>query len=125
MVHQSTGQQPTVLVVEDQPLTRVATVETLEDAGFQVLEASNADEAIRILEARDNVRIVFTDIDMPGSMDGLKLARAVRDRWPPIKIVITSGQLIPNEANLPAGGRFVAKPYDPARIASTLWEMIT
>ena len=125
MVHQSTGQQPTVLVVEDQPLTRVATVETLEDAGFQVLEASNADEAIRILEARNNVRIVFTDIDMPGSMDGLKLARAVRDRWPPIKIVITSGQLIPNEVDLPAGGRFVAKPYDPARIASTLWEMIT
>jgi CheY-like chemotaxis protein len=125
MVHQSTGQQPTVLVVEDQPLTRVATVETLEDAGFQVLEASNADEAIRILEARDNVRIVFTDIDMPGSMDGLKLARAVRDRWPPIKIVITSGQLIPNETDLPAGGRFVAKPYDPARIASTLWDMIT
>jgi CheY-like chemotaxis protein len=125
MVHQSTGQQPTVLVVEDQPLTRVATVETLEDAGFQVLEASNADEAIRILEARDNVRIMFTDIDMPGSMDGLKLARAVRNRWPPIKIVITSGQLIPNETDLPAGGRFVAKPYDPARIASTLWDMIT
>ena len=67
---------------------------------IQVLEASNADEAIRILEARDNVRIVFTDIDMPGSMDGLKLARAVRDRWPPIKIVITSGQLIPNEVDL-------------------------
>jgi two-component system, response regulator PdtaR len=74
---------------------------------------------------RDNVRIMFTDIDMPGSMDGLKLARAVRDRWPPIKIVITSGQLIPTETDLPAGGRFVAKPYDPARIAITLWDMIT
>ena len=124
MRHLGTAKKPVVLVVEDEPLTRLDTVDTLEAAGFQALEANNADEAIRILEGRNDIRLVFTDIDMPGSMDGLKLARAVRDRWPPIKIVVTSGQLIPSEADLPAGGRFLSKPYDSTRVVDTLWEMI-
>lgn len=74
-----------MLVVEDEPLLRMNAVDMIETAGFQVLEAGSADDAIAILEKRDDIRVVFTDIQIPGSMDGLKLARAVRGRWPPIK----------------------------------------
>ncbi len=81
----------TVLVVEDEVLVRMDIVRSLENDGFDVLEASNADEAIILLNAHPEVRLMFTDIDMPGSMDGLKLATAVRDRWPPVKIIVTSG----------------------------------
>ena len=63
----------------------------VEEAGYEAVEASNADEAIRILEADPTIRLVFTDIDMPGSMDGLKLAHYVRGRWPPIKLIVASG----------------------------------
>jgi two-component system, response regulator PdtaR len=75
---------PAVLIVEDEPLVRLGAVQTIEDAGFEVIEAANADEAIEILEKRSDIRVVFTDVHMPGSMDGLKLAHAVRNRWPPI-----------------------------------------
>ena len=68
----------------------------IEDAGFAVYEASNSDEAIRVLETTDNIRVVFTDINMPGSIDGLKLARYVRGRWPPIKLIVTSGHFASN-----------------------------
>jgi CheY-like chemotaxis protein len=124
MAHPSTGREPVVLVVEDEALMRLLVVDSLEDAGFEVLEAGNADEAIQILEGRDDIGSVFTDIDMPGSMDGLRLARAVRDRWPPIEILVTSGKLIPPESDLPTRGRFFPKPYDPAHIVGTLREMI-
>ena len=79
-------------------------VKIIEDAGFEVIEAGNADEAIQILERRSDVRVVFTDIHMPGSMDGLKLARAVRNRWPPIKIIVTSGRELITQRDLPEGG---------------------
>lgn len=82
--------KPVVLVVDDELLARIAIVGEIEDAGFEVLEAGNADEAVRILESRKDVRIVFTDIQMPGSMDGIRLARAIRDRWPPIELMLTS-----------------------------------
>jgi CheY-like chemotaxis protein len=85
-----------------------------------VIEAANADEAIRILENRRDIRVVFTDLHMPGSMDGLKLAHAVRNRWPPIKIIVTSGRETCAEQELPAGGRFFAKPYDPGEIKNAL-----
>src|ERR1700753_1945496 len=80
-----------VLIVEDEFLVRMDARQIIESAGFNVIEAGNADEAISILERRPEIRVVFTDIQMPGSMDGLKLAAAVRGRWPPIKIVATSG----------------------------------
>eukprot|EP01035_Chromulina_nebulosa_P042709 gene42709-57821_t len=80
----------TVLVVEDEILVRMDIAMSLEAEGFVVLEAANADEAIDILNSRSDIRLMFTDIDMPGSMDGLKLAMAVRDRWPPVKIIVTS-----------------------------------
>jgi CheY-like chemotaxis protein len=120
MVPGSGAKTPAVLIVEDEPLVRLCAVETVEAAGFTVIEATDADEAIRILENRSDIRVVFTDIHMPGSMDGLKLAHAVRDRWPPIKIIVTSGRESVAEQELPAGGRFFAKPYDPAQIQDIL-----
>jgi CheY-like chemotaxis protein len=92
-------------------------------AGFEVVEAANADDAIEILEARCDITVVFTDIQMPGSMDGLKLARAVRGRWPPIKIVATSGLVDVGEKDLPEGGRFLPKPYQAEALADVLLEL--
>ena len=101
-----------VLVVEDEPITRMDVVEQLEESGFKVFEAPDADRAIKILEANSAIRVLFTDIDMPGSMDGLKLAAAVRDRWPPIRIVVASGLRKINVDSLPADSRFFTKPYN-------------
>ena len=109
-----------VLIVEDEPLVRMGAVNIIEDAGFEVIEAASADEAMRILECRSDIRVVFTDIHMPGSMDGLKLAHAVRNRWPPIKIIVTSGRDLITKQDLPEGGRFFAKPYDPIEITGVL-----
>jgi CheY-like chemotaxis protein len=116
--------RPVVLIVEDEFLLRMNAVDMIVAAGFDAIEAANADQAIDILECRRDITVVFTDIQMPGSMDGLKLARAVRGRWPPIKIVATSGHLHVGETDLPEGGRFVAKPYSPAQIAGVLRELI-
>jgi CheY-like chemotaxis protein len=119
----SSSTRPVVLVVEDELLLRINAAEMVADAGFEVIEAASADEAIDILEARRDITVVFTDIQMPGSMDGLKLARAVRGRWPPIKIVATSGLVDVGEKDLPEGGRFLAKPYSPEAIAGLLREL--
>ncbi len=113
---------PSILIVEDEPLVRLCAVQAVEDAGYEVIEAANADEAIAILERRRDIRVVFTDIHMPGSMDGLKLAHAVRHRWPPIKIIVTSGRERIGPQDLPDGGRFFAKPYDPTEIRDALRE---
>jgi two-component system, response regulator PdtaR len=99
----------TVLVVEDEAILRDMIAEELEDAGFTVVIAMNADHAISILENRLDIHLVFTDIDMPGSMNGLKLAAAVRDRWPPIHIIITTGKARP--LDIPANALFIPKPY--------------
>jgi CheY-like chemotaxis protein len=114
----------TVLVVEDEVLVRLDIVQSLEDGGFHVLEASNADDAIILLEAHPEVRLMFTDIDMPGSMDGLKLAAAVRNRWPPVQIIVTSGHRAMSDDHLPVVGRFFSKPYDPSRVIQAIHEMI-
>lgn len=91
-----------------------------EGAGYEVLEASNADEAIALLEAHPQIRVVFTDIEMPGSMDGLKLAAYVRNCWPPVSIIVTSGRPLPGEGLLPTDGVFLAKPYRSEDLASHL-----
>src|SRR5580658_9703668 len=101
------SRRPVVLIVEDEFLLRMDAVDIIAAAGFEAIEASNADEAIEILEARRDISVVFTDIQMPGSMDGLKLAAAVRDRWPPILIVATSGHVSVGEDDLPDGARFL------------------
>jgi CheY-like chemotaxis protein len=114
-----------VLVVEDEPLLRMMAMDVVEDAGFEPVEARDADEAIKILEARTDITIVFTDVDMPGSMNGLKLAAAIRDRWPPIEIIITSGHFRLNDSSIPARTVFFPKPYDHAEIVATLRWMAT
>jgi CheY-like chemotaxis protein len=114
---------PVVLIVEDDFLIRMNAAGMIEDAGFEVIEAASADEAIVILEARLDITVVFTDIQTPGSMDGLKLAAAIRGRWPPIKIIATSGLIDVRADDLPEGGRFLPKPYSPAQIVETLREM--
>ncbi len=101
----------TVLVVEDEILLSLAISTSLADEGYAILTASNADEAIDILEARDDISTIFTDIEMLGSMDGLKLAAAVRHRWPPVNIVITTGGGRPSDRDIPRKSLFVAKPY--------------
>src|SRR3954447_25430335 len=93
---------PKVLVVEDEMILRMRAVDIVEDAGFCPVEAVNADEAISILESRSDISLLFSDIQMPGTMDGLKLAHAVHDRWPAIKIVLVSGQVKPSETETPA-----------------------
>ena len=117
------SERPVVLIVEDEFLLRMDAVDMIAAAGFEVVEAADADEAIGILEARRDITVVFTDIQMPGSMDGLKLARAVRGRWPPIKIVATSGRVAIAETDLPEGGRFLPKPYSPTDVAGVLREV--
>ena len=119
----SASKRPVVLIVEDDFLLRVDAVEIIEAAGFEVVEAGNADQAIEILESRSDITVVFTDIQMPGSMDGLKLAQAVRGRWPPVKIVATSGHPNVGERDLPDGGRFLPKPYSPRQVAGVLREL--
>jgi two-component system, response regulator PdtaR len=102
-------------------LLRMDAAEIVRNAGFDAVEA----EAIAILEARPNIHVVFTDIQMPGSMDGLKLAKFVKNRWPPIKIVTTSGRVRIGGDDLPEGGRFLSKPYTPAEVIETLRQLTT
>jgi CheY-like chemotaxis protein len=104
-------EKPTILVVEDDAILRMHAAGLLAENGFDVLEAKNADAALKLLETRDDVRLLFTDIQMPGSCDGMDLARQVHARWPNILLVITSGQIKPAQAEIPDDGRFVAKPY--------------
>ena len=117
------SRKPVILVVEDEWLLRMDAAEMIIAAGFEVVEAIDADQAIEILESRCDIAMVFTDVQMPGSMDGLKLARAVRGRWPPIKIIATSGLVDVGEKDLPEGGRFLSKPYRPHELTTVLREL--
>jgi len=113
-----------VLVVEDESLIRMSATTMVEEAGFEVIAASDADEAIRILESRNDIRAVFTDVHMPGSMDGIRLARVVRNRWPPVALIVTSGHTNVPETYLPTGGRFLRKPYAAVQIETALRQLI-
>ena len=109
-----------VLVVEDEPLLRMAAVDLVEQAGFEAVEATDATNAVSILENRPDIRIVFTDVDMPRGMDGIKLAAMVRDRWPPIEIIIVSGHIDRADVELPARSVFFAKPYKEHEIVAAI-----
>ncbi len=113
-----------VLVVEDELLIRMDTAASLKAMGFVVHEAANAADAIRCLELHNEIRLIFTDVNMPGSMDGLALARYVRGRWPPVKIIVTSGYMKLRDSDLPTGALFVEKPYQPTDIAHKMTELI-
>ena len=113
-----------VLVVEDEMLLRMRAVDMVEDAGFTSVEAVDADEAVAILESRSDIALLFTDIQMPGSMDGLKLAHAVHKRWPPIKIILVSGQLKLANIDIPADSRFFGKPLEARKMIAEMQSMI-
>lgn len=112
-----------VLVVEDDSLIRIALTDFLLDEGFETIEAVNADEAVLLLEQRSDIGMMVTDVDMPGSMDGLMLAAAVSDRWPPVRIIVTSGLRAAETSNLPVGSKFFSKPYNYGAIASSIRDL--
>jgi two-component system, response regulator PdtaR len=116
----SRTERPVILIVEEEFLIRMHAVQMITEAGYDVVEAKNADDAIMILETRRDIRVVFTDLQIPGSMDGVKLAHAVRHRWPPIHIVATSAYDASLKDELPAGSVFLLKPYTEREIVGTL-----
>ena len=101
-----------ILIVEDEALVRLSAVGMLEDAGFRTIEAANGDEALELLTADSDVQLLFTDVNMPGIIDGLVLARQVHDRWPQIGIMVASAKKEPQLGELPVGSRFERKPYN-------------
>lgn len=109
-----------VLVVEDSAIIRMAAIELVVTAGYLALHASDADEAIRILEARDDIDLVFTDVQMPGTMDGIKLSHYIRDRWPPIRLIVVSGAAVLEESSLPVGSTYFSKPYHEHAITDAI-----
>ena len=113
---------PVVLMVEDEPIVRELGVTILESAGYVVIEAATAVEALRALEAGAQVHLVFTDIQMPGEFDGLELAHRISDRWPAIHLLVASG-FGPGDRSLPAGGRFLPKPYRAADVLRHVGEL--
>ena len=113
-----------VLVVEDNPLILMSALDLVRTAGFEGVGAASADEAIAILEARADIHLVFTDVQMPGTMDGVKLAHYIRGRWPPIHLIVASGRSIMEESQLPAGSRFFSKPYDENTIVEEMTRML-
>jgi two-component system, response regulator PdtaR len=113
-----------VLVVEDSALIRMGAVDLVRSAGYEALEAEDADAAIRILEARSDIDLVFTDVQMPGTMDGIKLAHYIRDRWPPVKLLVASGKAILEESNLPSGSQFFSKPYSDTAITDAMAKLL-
>jgi CheY-like chemotaxis protein len=112
-----------VLVVEDEPVMLMMALDLVEDAGFEAVEAVSAEGAVRLLEARPDIFLVFSDIDLGLGMDGLRLARAIRDRWPPVEIIITSGKVRPPAGDLPVRGRFFEKPYRRDEVAAAMREL--
>ena len=119
-----TSPRKVVLLVEDDAIIRMGAFEFLSLAGFEAVEASNADEAIRVLEARPDIHLVLTDVEMPGSIDGVKLTHYIRDRWPPVELIVVSGRTIVAETHLPIGARFYAKPYDEISIVEAIHALL-
>lgn len=111
---------PRVLVVDDEPLLRLVNVDMLSDAGFEVLEACDADEALRLLAETSDIRVVFTDVDMPGLIDGFALAARIQVLWPEIGVVVTSGRRYPDESFAAPARCFVPKPYKVSRVVELI-----
>jgi CheY-like chemotaxis protein len=124
MVLSRSAAPPVVLIVEDEMLLRMRAVDMVEAAGYASVEAIDADEAVVILQSRDDIALLFTDIQLPGSIEGLKLARTVRERWPPIKIILVSGQFKPSSSDIPANSRFFEKPLKADKMIAEIKGMI-
>ena len=106
-------------------MVRPLAVDMVASGGYKVYEAGNADEAIALMEQHPDIRIVFTDVEMPGTMDGIKLAHYIRHRWPPILLIVTSGAVRLSEKDLPIGAAFLHKPYERRDVTDRLFEMVT
>lgn len=117
---QSSSAHPRILVVDDEPLLRLFNVDMLIDAGFDVLEAADADEALRLLEATDDIQVVFTDVEMPGKIDGFGLADRIEAQWPDIGVVVTSGRRFPDVDFTARARCFVPKPYAPSQVVELI-----
>ena len=113
-----------VLIVEDEMMLRMRVVDMVEDAGYVPVEAVDADEAMAILQSRSDIVLMLTDVQMPGSMNGLQLAHAVHERWPPIKIILASGQLKLSGSDIPQDSRFFGKPLQSDEIIAEMREML-
>lgn len=113
-----------VLVVDDEAILRMTAADMVEDAGFRALEAADADDAVRLLEARDDIRALLTDVDMPGTMNGIRLAAHVRDRWPLIKIIMVSGKVRLRPEDVPERAVFFSKPYVPRDLVKELRRLL-
>jgi two-component system, response regulator PdtaR len=124
MTQASSGDHPTILVTEDDELLRLNASELLEESGYTVVEADSAEEALKVMEARKDVRLLFTDIQMPPGCDGLELARQVHKRWPKVLLVITSGQVKPTKAEIADHGRFIRKPYRAKELLGEIDELL-
>jgi CheY-like chemotaxis protein len=114
-----------ILIVEDNAVIRMGAADLVVHAGYEALEASNAEEAIRLLEARTDIVLVFTDVGMPGTMDGVKLAHHIRNRWPPVKLIVASGRSIIEQSRLPEGSQFFPKPYSDVTIVEQMRRMLS
>ena len=112
-----------VLVVDDEALVRMSAVGLLADAGYEVLEAKDAESALAVLESRADIGLVFTDVEMPGTMDGIGLANVIRARWPAVLMVVASGKAEINESRLPRGAQFFRKPYADNVIVAAMGKM--
>src|SRR5277367_3371248 len=124
MVLERTTLSPIVLVVEDELLLRMRAVDMVEDAGYIPVEAVDADEAFAILKSRSDIALLFTDVQMPGSMDGLELAHVVHKHWPPIKIILVSGQLKLSVCDIPPDSRFFGKPLKSGEMTAQMRDMM-
>jgi CheY-like chemotaxis protein len=109
-----------ILVVDDETIVRMGAVDLLQEAGHTVIEADSADAAIVILEGRTDIEVVFSDVRMPGTMDGVRLMHVIRLRWPPIRLILTSGTPVPGPSELPQGTSFFPKPYDEKALVGLL-----
>lgn len=118
------GQPLAVLVVDDEPLLRTDLAATIEEAGFKVYEVANADQAVELLEEVEDIKVLLTDVDMPGSMDGVQLAHYARSYWP-LKIIVTSGHREVANDDLPPGAVFLGKPLRPALVVEKLKSMVS
>jgi two-component system, response regulator PdtaR len=124
MTQNTSTDHPTILVAEDNEILRLIASELLEEHGYTVVEADNAEEALKVMEKRTDVRLLFTDIQMPPGCDGLELAREVHNRWPKVHLVITSGQVQPTQAEIADHGRFIRKPYRAKDLLGQIDELI-
>jgi two-component system, response regulator PdtaR len=111
---------PVILLVEDEMLVRMLAADVLSEAGFTVVESASAEEALAVLQTRSDVRMLFTDVNMPGALDGLGLAQIVHDHIPEVGILIGSGRIRPCPGELPPGVRFIAKPYAPSALTEAV-----